>query len=277
MAGTITNKQGDPGVSVSMRKLLFVLSNLFLSVAGLAMLQDFLESKRNGFTFYFDESLLYKTVWTLFIPILAFLYRRLQKASLKTAAQTAIFIVTPILIHLFCLPLIAVMFSELFYGGRYDLYKFFSYTLINHLSVLFLVYTIFVLGFSYWLKTPLRINEAQNNTTLATIIINNGKDNVVVNIDEIIQITSATPYIYIHLENRKYLHPETLRALSEQLDSNVFVRVHKSTLVNITKVSSFRSRLNGDYDLEMTTGELVRLSRTYAAGFKKTIRARSSG
>ncbi len=277
MAASITNKQGDPGFSLNMRKLLFLLSILFLSVAALAILQDFLESKRNGNAFYFNESLLYKTVWPLFIPMLAFLYRRLQQESLRTAAQTAIFIVTPILVHLFCLPLINLVLSELFYAGRYDLYKFFSYTLINHLTVLFLVYSIFVLGFRYWVIPDRRKNDLQINTSIATIVINNGKDNVLVNTDEIIQITSATPYIYIHLENKKYLHSETLRSVAAQLDNKLFVRVHKSALVNISKVSAFRSRLNGDYDLEMTTGEIVRLSRTYAAEFKKTIQSRSSG
>ncbi|WP_254788460.1 LytR/AlgR family response regulator transcription factor [Cellulophaga baltica] len=83
-----------------------------------------------------------------------------------------------------------------------------------------------------------------------------------------IQITSATPYICIHLENKRHLHSETLKSMCGQLDSNVFVRVHKSSVVNISKVSSFKSRLNGDYDLQLANGDLVRLSRTYATDFK---------
>lgn len=53
-----------------------------------------------------------------------------------------------------------------------------------------------------------------------------------------------------------------------KLDTRTFVRVHKSTIVNLEKVSSFKSRLNGDYDLLLKNGTIVRLSRTYAANFK---------
>jgi hypothetical protein len=87
----------------------------------------------------------------------------------------------------FCLPLIAVLFSKLFYGGRYDWYKFFSYTLANHLAVLFLVYSIFVLGYRHWVIPARTKRKEKSNPFLANIVINNGKDNVVVNIDAIIQ------------------------------------------------------------------------------------------
>ena len=101
------------------------------------------------------------------------------------------------------------------------------------------------------------------------IVINNGKENTIVNIEDIVLITSATPYILIHLDNRQYLHSETLKSICNVIDNNVFIRVHKSTVVNISKVSSFKSRLNGDYDLQLINGDTTRLSRTYVAAFKK--------
>jgi DNA-binding LytR/AlgR family response regulator len=131
-----------------------------------------------------------------------------------------------------------------------------------------IVYTSFVLGYKYFSNRTQITEIKASKPTLDTIVINNGKENVIVNIEDILQITSATPYIFIHLENKKYLHSETLKSICNGLDSNVFVRVHKSTVINISKVRSFKSRLNGDYDLQLTNGELVRLSRTYAADFK---------
>tara|TARA_R110002012_G_scaffold317626_1_gene534455 strand:+ start:2087 stop:2911 length:825 start_codon:yes stop_codon:yes gene_type:complete len=274
MVTPLINNKARPNDSESIKKLLFVLSGIFLFIISLTIFQDFLESKRNGYMFYVSESLLFKTIWVLFIPILAILYKRLKKDTSDSFAKTATLIVSPIVIHLFILPFIAIVISVLFYQGRYDLYKFFSYTLAHDLYILVIVYTSFVLGYKYFSNRTQSIAISESRPTPDTIVVNNGKDNVVVNVENIIQITSATPYIFIHLENNKYLHSETLKSICGRFDNNVFVRVHKSTVVNISKVSSFKSRLNGDYDLQLENGELVRLSRTYTPDFKKRFNAR---
>ena len=246
-----------------------VLSGTFMLVVALTIFQDFLESRRTGIDFNFDESMLFKTQWLLFIPIVLFLYKILQHERLDSYAKIIAFIVSAITVHLLVLPLVALVFSVLFYEGRYGLYKFISYTLAHDLYKLVIVYTSFILAYKYFLG----LTQNENEPALDTIVINNGKENTIVNIEDIVQITSATPYIFIHLENKKYLHSETLKSIHQQLDSNVFVRVHKSTVVNILKISSFKSRLNGDYDLQLKSGELVRLSRTYASDFKSRFKA----
>lgn len=268
MVNTIVDNASIPKLSENLGRLFFVLSGVFLCIVGLTIFQDFLESKRNGYTFYFNESILFKTVWLLFIPILAVLYKNLKNETLDSYGKTAVLIVSSIVAHLLILPFFAVVFSVLLYEGRYDLYKFFSYTLAHDLYKLVIVYTSFVLGYKYFTKLTRNTYITKSKTALNTIVINNGKENIVINIADILQITSATPYVFIHLENKRYLHSETLKSICSQLDSSVFVRVHKSSVVNISKVSSFKSRLNGDYDLQLVNGNLLRLSRTYAADFK---------
>lgn len=274
----ISKNETEQNFSQSIRKLFLILSGIILFMVGITILQDFLESKRNGYGFYFGESLLFKTVWFLYMPFLAILYKRLKDETLDSLGKTAVFILIPITVHLFIQPFVAAFFAGFFFEGQYDLFKFFSYTLTHDLYTLILIYTGFVLGYKflsmYKKNSSFNIErEIRNNT----IIINNGKHNIIVNVKDILQITSATPYISIHLENKKYLHSETLKSIHNQLDGNIFIRVHKSTLVNLSKVNSFKSRLNGDYDLEMTDGSVVRLSRTYAADFKNHFKVRSSG
>jgi hypothetical protein len=269
MVNTIINNNTDSNFTYNIRKVLLVLSGIFLCIVTLTVFQDLLESKRSGIDFNLDESILFKIVWFLFIPISAILYSRLKNGSLENYTNTTSYILSAIVIHLLVLPFVGAFFSVLFYSGRYDLYKFFSYTLSQDLYKVVIVYTSFVLGYKYFLNNTKATEIRAGKPTLDNIVINNGKENVIVNVAEIFQITSETPYILIHLENKKYLHSETLKSISIQLDSNVFVRVHKSTVVNISKVCSFKSRLNGDYDLQLANGKLVRLSRTYAADFKK--------
>lgn len=273
MVNTIANNKTEPNFTKSIRKVLFVLSGIFLCIVALTIFQDLLESKRSGIDFNFNESILFKTVWFLFIPILVVLYKKLKSEKLDSYTKVTIYIISAIAIHLLMLPFVGVFFSVLFYEGRYDLYKFFSYTLAHDLYKLVIIYTSFILGYKYFSNHPQKIDIQKSKPVLDTIVINNGKENTIVNVKDIVQITSATPYIFIHLENKQYLYSETLKSISEQLNSNSFVRVHKSTVVNISKISSFKSRLNGDYDLQLTNGSLVRLSRTYAVNFKNHFNA----
>ena len=249
-------------------RFLGALAAIFIFIASLTIFQDFLDSNISGYSFYFSESILFKTIWFLFIPFLAILYKMLQNENLQTLSKTALFIVIPIFIHLIILQFVFLLFSTLFYEGRYDLYKIFTYTLANDFYKLVLIYATFVLGYKYFLTSTIPV-ISDRKTFLENIVINNGKDNTIVKTNDILKITSATPYISIHLENKKYLQSETLKSICKQLDNTIFVRVHKSTVVNIKSVVSYKSRLNGDYDLLLKNGDEIRLSRTYATHFKK--------
>ncbi len=273
----ISNSRSQPGFSLNTGKLYLILSGVIISMISLTIFQDFLESKRNSYTFYFSESLLFKTVWLLYVPIVMVLYERLRNEVLNSFLKTALFIVLPITAHLLIFPCIANTFTVFFYDGRYDFFKFFSYTLAHDFYTLVLVYTGIVLGYRYLSTRKQNSSDINHTFTADTLVINNGRDNVIIYVKDILQITSATPYVSIHLENKKYLHSETLKSIHEQLDGNTFIRVHKSALVNLSKVHSFKSRLNGDYDLLMSDGTSVRLSRTYAQDFKYRFNIRSSG
>ena len=273
MINTFLNDNDSPKLSENIGKLLLVLSIVLLCIISLTMFQDFLESRINGYSFYFSESILFKTIWFLYIPTILILHKILKNRNLDNYSKASVLIVFAIAVHLLFIPLVGVLFSVLFYEGRYDLYKFFSYTLAHDLYKLVIVYTSFVLGYNYISNRPRNIAIQQALPILDILVINNGKVNTIVNVEDIVQITSATPYIFIHLENKQYLHSETLKSICKQLNNKTFVRVHKSRVVNISKVSSFKSRLNGDYDLQLVNGDLVRLSRTYATDFKNRFNA----
>ncbi len=248
--------------------LLFMASAMLIGVVGITVVQDILEAVRRGYAFHFSESLLFKTIWFLFIPILIVLYKKLQSDQLDTFYKTALYIFVPISIHFVALLFVFLCLSMVFYDGRYDLYKIASYTLANDLYKLIFIYTAFVLGYKYYKTITYKPIHTNQKTALESILICNGKETKIIKVNTIYTITAATPYIAIELESKKYLHTETLKSITEQLDNNQFVRVHKSAIVNMDKIVSFKSRLNGDYDLVLKNGNLIRLSRTYATHFK---------
>ena len=50
---------------------------------------------------------------------------------------------------------------------------------------------------------------------------------------------------------------------STLLDPRLFQRVHRSTIVNLTRVKSLRAHMNGEYFLRLEGGQELKLSRTY--------------
>ncbi|MFT7072757.1 LytR/AlgR family response regulator transcription factor [Patiriisocius sp. Uisw_017] len=272
MIPTALGKESIYDISRDTNKNFGRLVAILISIIGLTIFQDFLESNRSGYSFYFSESILFKTIWILFIPLLVLLSKILKKQNLDSLGKTTFFIVTSIITHLVILPFVFLFFSVLFYNGRYDIYKILTYTLANDLYKLVIVYSVFVFVHRYLSYKLTDIVSLKKKSCVRKIIISNGKNNTVIEVNDIYQITAETPYISIELEGKKYLQTATLKSISTQLDHKTFVRVHKSTIVNMDKVVSLKSRLNGDYDLFLKNDVELRLSRTYVANFKSNFK-----
>ena len=250
-------------------KLTPILIVVFMSIMTLTLFQDFLESKRSGYQFYFSEALLFNFFWILFIPIIGLLQQVLNKREHRTIQLVCLLTILAMLFHLLIFPLFATVISYFFFHSHYSYYKFLSYTFTHDLLKLFVVYS----GYLMWNKLqPLEkhaiVTPGQGISSMQ-FLINNGKEKILIKHDEIFHITSASPYVSIQLENKNYLHADSLKSILEKLNSDQFIRIHKSSVINISKVISLKSRLNGDYDIFLSNGESLRLSRTYAAVFKK--------
>ena len=70
-------------------------------------------------------------------------------------------------------------------------------------------------------------------------------------------------YVHVHTQGRAYLLRRTLQDLLEQLGEERFVRIHKSTAINLAEVHSLEPLFKGDYDVLLRSGQRVRMSRRY--------------
>jgi len=111
-------------------------------------------------------------------------------------------------------------------------------------------------------------NLSNSNQFISTILVSDRNKKHSIYVSEILYFSANPPYINLHLEGKKYLYNETLKSISVKLNPEQFVRVHKSTIVNIKMVASFTTRLNGDYDLTLNNYTQIRVSRNFAADFK---------
>lgn len=305
--------------SLAERKMFSVVRTALLLTAGLIMFaiaQDFFQSLRNGYAFYWTESLLFKVFWAFFVPVgyLAFLlvqrfYEVERNFEIGNDAafgekeaeanhyqwhnflKVFFFVCFAIPIHAVLFSLTVYLCSAMFFDHTYSLIGNLTYTFSNDSILYVVVYSgAGFLAFRRFVNMPQPLLGAQqeyystgNNIgekSIPTIpVLNHArqmfvgttKHRVAVAFDDIICINSSSPYTAIQTKHKEYLHAETLKSLLFILPQEQFVRIHKSTIVNIHAVISYTSRLNGDYDILLSNRQEVRLSRNYARGFKERL------
>ena len=74
----------------------------------------------------------------------------------------------------------------------------------------------------------------------------------------------------VFTENKDYLVKKPLYQIEESLDSN-FVRVSKTTIVNLRKIKRVAPSLRGMMFIELKNGLKDNISRKYLADFKSAL------
>lgn len=88
--------------------------------------------------------------------------------------------------------------------------------------------------------------------------------------DQIDWVGAEGNYSLLHVAGEAHRVRSTITALLDQLAPHGFARIHRSTLVNIRRIRELRIAAGGDYDVLLTTGETLGLTRLY----KEALQAR---
>lgn len=91
---------------------------------------------------------------------------------------------------------------------------------------------------------------------------------VLVPVEEIDWIEAADNYVRLHRGNRYHLLRESLGRLEETLDPRRFARIHRSAMVNLSRVKALEPAPGGEYDVILTDGRRLTLSRSYRDRFQ---------
>jgi two-component system LytT family response regulator len=80
---------------------------------------------------------------------------------------------------------------------------------------------------------------------------------------EIDWIEAEGDYMKFHVSGRAHLMRETMARLEARLDPGQFVRIHRSTIVNLDRVRKLSPSFAGEYAVVLHDGTKLRLSRGY--------------
>jgi DNA-binding LytR/AlgR family response regulator len=95
------------------------------------------------------------------------------------------------------------------------------------------------------------------------IWLKDGTTSVRVDPADIISVTSAGNYVEFEVRDQRHLVRGTLAAEEMRLKPFGFRRVHRTRLVNTSRIAAIEQRPNGDFALRMDTGEIIAGSRRY--------------
>jgi two-component system LytT family response regulator len=85
-----------------------------------------------------------------------------------------------------------------------------------------------------------------------------------VDADDVEWIEAEGNYAALHAGGRAHLVRHTMKALEARLDPAAFVRVHRSTIVNVARVVGAEPLGHGEYRLQLRGGARVETSRGYS-------------
>lgn len=95
--------------------------------------------------------------------------------------------------------------------------------------------------------------------------------NVNVSIEDIYYIESVDKKTFIYAEKNVSTTDKRLYELEELLDNNDFFRCSKSMIVHLNKVVSLKPEITRNIRATLKNGEIVVISRRYAAELKKLL------
>lgn len=120
-------------------------------------------------------------------------------------------------------------------------------------------------------RTPVRKAESPDST-LATderkIAIKDRDSIKLIREQSIEWVDAAGDYMCVHAEGETHILRCTMKQLLEELDPDIFKRVHRSTIVNLNCIEQVIPHTKGEYFLLLEGGERVKVSRNFRISIK---------
>jgi two-component system LytT family response regulator len=117
-------------------------------------------------------------------------------------------------------------------------------------------------------KTDESVNNLPDGMKRKLLVRDSGVVKVIP-FDDIDWVDAAGDYMCVHAVGETHVIRSTLRDLMTKLDDNLFVRIHRSTIVNVERVVSVTPLQKGGSLLHLTQGESLKVSRNYRDSIRK--------
>ena len=102
------------------------------------------------------------------------------------------------------------------------------------------------------------------------VLVSSNKKLITIEVAQIEWIEAYGDYSKLHTATGSFVSNYGISALADKLDPKLFLRVHRSSLVNLQAIQEV-AKYGKTYDITVKSGDSVRVSRGYAEAVKKLI------
>ncbi len=92
--------------------------------------------------------------------------------------------------------------------------------------------------------------------------------------EEIDWIEAADYYVKLHVGSKSHLMRESMNKLEKQLDPEMFLRVHRSSIVNLDRVKELHAGGGSDHAVVLQDGTRLKLSRSRRERLNRMLKSR---
>jgi two-component system LytT family response regulator len=117
-------------------------------------------------------------------------------------------------------------------------------------------------------REQLRHSGEPAESPLSRLLVRSGDGLSVLKVDDVDWVEAADNYVKVHALGETHLLRETLAHLQSRLDPARFLRIHRSTLVNLERIQSLHPLFHGDQIVVLRDGTELTLSRRYRNDFE---------
>lgn len=113
---------------------------------------------------------------------------------------------------------------------------------------------------------PLLQPTGANSPVLTRVVVKSGANIVVVPLHDILFIEAQEDYVMVYAQQGRYLKSQTMGYYEAHLPANRFVRIHRSTIVNVERIERLEAYDKETYLAVVPPDHKLKVSRT---GYKR--------
>ncbi len=116
-----------------------------------------------------------------------------------------------------------------------------------------------------------KIKTETINPELKRIVVKEGSTIQFLNFPEIIYLQSNDDYVIIKTEKGEFIKNQTMNHYEKTLPKDVFIRVHRSSIINVSFIKRLNHIAKENYELELSNGEKIKVSKSNIKKVKELI------
>ncbi|OJJ18003.1 hypothetical protein BKI52_29565 [marine bacterium AO1-C] len=110
-----------------------------------------------------------------------------------------------------------------------------------------------------------------NKKHLEKVVVKDGGKIFFVKTKDIEWVESAGNYLKLHVGKTIHMVRETMNAFEQKLNPQEFVRVHRSSLVNIEAINNLESWGNTEFIITLNSGHKIQSGRSYHSSIRQKL------